>query len=155
MLARLLPLLASAAMLFAQKRPFDFNAMMELRRISDPQISPDGRTLAFTVQSVDMEANRKPVQIWTVALEGEGQPRQITHEGMDNERPRWSPDSSRIAYVSDRGGSSQIWLMDPDGGNPKPVTNLSTEAGGVLFSPDGRNLLFTSEVYPECGADDA
>ena len=148
-------MLASGAMLFAQKRPFDFNAMMELRRIADPQISPDGRTVAFTVQSVDMAANQKPTQIWTVALEGDGKPRQITHEGTANSRPRWSPDSRRIAYVSDRGGSSQIWLMDPDGGNPKPVTNLSTEADGVLFSPDGKNLLFASEVYPECGADDA
>jgi dipeptidyl aminopeptidase/acylaminoacyl peptidase len=155
MLARPLLLLASAAMLFAQKRPFDFDAMMELRRISDPQISPDGRTVAFTVQTVDMAANQKPTQIWTVALEGDGKPRQITHEGSANSRPRWSPDSARIAYVSDRGGSSQIWLMDPDGGNPKPVTNLSTEADGVLFSPDGKNLLFSSEVYPECGADDA
>ena len=155
MLARVLLLLASAAMLFAQKRPFDFNAMMELRRISDPQISPDGRWVAYTVQSVDMAANQKPTQIWTVALEADAKPRQITHEGSANSRPRWSPDSRRIAFVSDRGGSSQIWLMEPDGGNPKPATNLSTEADGVLFSPDGKNLLFSSEVYPECGADDA
>ena len=74
---------------------------------------------------------------------------------MPTSAPRWSPDSRRIAYISDRGGSSQIWLMDPDGGNAKQVTNLSTEADGVLFSPDGKNLLFTSEVYPDCGADDA
>ena len=84
-----------------------------------------------------------------------GAPRQITHDGEANQRPRWSPDSKRIAYISDRGGSSQIWLMDPDGGNAKQVTNLSTEADGVLFSPDGKNLVFTSDVYPECGADDA
>jgi dipeptidyl aminopeptidase/acylaminoacyl peptidase len=155
MRARPLLLLASAAMLFAQKRPFDFNAMMELSRIGDPQISPDGHWVAFTVQTVDMAANQKPTEIWVAPLESGGPPRQITHEGRDNERPRWSPDSSRIAYVSDRGGSSQIWLMDPDGGNPKQATSFSTEAGGVLFSPDGKNLLFSSEVYPECGADDA
>ncbi|SPE39739.1 Peptidase S9, prolyl oligopeptidase active site domain protein [Candidatus Sulfopaludibacter sp. SbA3] len=89
-----------------------------------------------------------------VPLEG-GTPRQITHDGDANERPRWSPDSRRIAYVSNRGGSSQIWLMDPDGGNAKQVTSLSTEADGVLFSPDGKNLLFTSAVYPDCGGDDA
>ena len=65
-----------------------------------------------------------------------------------NQRARWSPDSKRIAYISDRGGSSQIWLMDTDGGDARQVTNLSTEADGVLFSPDGKNLLFTSEVYP-------
>jgi dipeptidyl aminopeptidase/acylaminoacyl peptidase len=84
-----------------------------------------------------------------------GAPRQLTHDGEANQRARWSPDSKRIAYISDRGGSSQIWLMDIDGGDARQATNLSTEAGGVLFSPDGKNLLFTSDVYPECGADEA
>ncbi|MGP8246549.1 MAG: prolyl oligopeptidase family serine peptidase [Bryobacteraceae bacterium] len=141
-------------MLFAQKRPFDANAMMELKRISDPQISPDAKWVVFTVQSVDVAANTKPSQIWIVPLAG-GTHRQITHDGSANQRPRWSPDSSRIAYISNRSGSSQIWLMDPDGGNAKAVTRLSTEADGELFSPDGKNLVFTSSVYPECAADDA
>ncbi len=145
-------LLASSAIVFAQKRPFDFNAMMELKRIADPQISPDGRWVTFTVQSVDVAANKKPQQIWIVPLDG-GFPRQITHDGEANQRARWSPDSRRIAYISDRSGSSQIWSMDPDGANPRQVTNLATEADGVLYSPDGKNLVFTSEVYPECGAD--
>jgi len=143
-----------AAALFAQKRPFDADAMMALKRIADPQISPDGRWVVFSVQSVDLAANKKPTQIWIVPLDG-GAPRQITQDGDDNERPRWSPDSRRIAYVSNRGGSSQIWLMDPDGSNARQVTNFAAEADGVLFSPDGNNLVFTSQVYPECGADDA
>jgi dipeptidyl aminopeptidase/acylaminoacyl peptidase len=147
-------LLCFAAMLFAQKRPFDVNALLGLKRMSDPQISPDGKWVTFTVQSVDVPGNKKPQQIWIVPLTG-GAPKQITHEGEQNQRARWSPDSKRIAYISDRGGSSQIWLMDPDGGDAKQVTSLSTEADGVLFSGDGKNLVFTSEVYPECSADDA
>ncbi len=147
-------LLASTALAYAQKRPFDVNALMELKRIGDPQISPDGRWVAFTVQSVDVAANKKPQQVWVVPLAG-GSPRQITHDGESNQRPRWSPDSKRIAYVSDRSGSSQIWLMDADGSNAKQATNFHAEADGVLFSGDGKNLLFTSAVYPECGADDA
>jgi dipeptidyl aminopeptidase/acylaminoacyl peptidase len=150
----LLLLLASAAMLFAQKRPFDFNTMMELKRIGDPQISPDGRWVTFTVQSVDVAANKKPQHVWIMPLNG-GTPHQVTMMGEANQRARWSPDSKRIAYLSDRGGSSQIWLMDPDGNNQKQITDLSTEADGVIFSPDGKNLVFTSEVYPDCGADDA
>src|ERR1019366_9067863 len=129
-------------------------AMMELKRMSDPQISPDGRWVTFTVQTVDVAANTKPSQIWIAPLAG-GTPRQITHEGEANQRARWSPDSKRVAYISDRGGAAQIWLMDPDGSDAKQVTNLATEAGGVLFAPDGKNLLFTSDVYPDCGADDA
>ena len=151
---RLLLLLGVAASAAAQKRPFDADALLNLKRISDPQISPDGKTLAFTVQTVDVPANKKPVQIWTVPIDG-GVPQQITHDGDDNERPRWSPDSRHIAYVSDRDGSSQIWLMDPDGSNAKQETHFATEADGVLFSPDGKNLLFTSTVYPDCGADNA
>jgi dipeptidyl aminopeptidase/acylaminoacyl peptidase len=147
-------LFTAGAMLFAQKRPFDASAMMELKRISDPQISPDAKWVAFTVQIVDVAANSKPSQVWVVPLEG-GAPRQITRDGTSNQRPRWSPDSSRIAYISNRSGSSQIWLMAPDGSAAKAVTNLSTEADGELFSADGKNLVFTSSVYPDCAADDA
>jgi dipeptidyl aminopeptidase/acylaminoacyl peptidase len=150
----ILLLLASCAMLIAQRKPFDVNALLSLKRLSDPQISPDGRWVAFTVQTVDVAANKKPQQVWIVALEG-GEPRQITREGEANSRPRWSPDSKRIAYLSDRSGSTQIWMMDPDGGNAAQVTNVSTEADAHVFSGDGKTLVFASGVFPECGADDA
>jgi len=140
------------SLLSAQKLPFDAQALMQLARISDPQISPDGRTVAFTVQTVDLEGNKKPRQIYTVPVDG-GAPRQITDAGGANERARWSPDSKRLAFISDRGGSSQIWIMNADGSNATQVTRLSTEAGGVMFSPDGKNLLFTSDVYPDCPDD--
>ena len=146
----LLPALLGPA-LVAQKAPFDARAMMQLVRISDPQLSPDGRWVAFSTQTMDVEKNTKPKQIYLVPLEG-GLPRKIADS---SERPRWSPDSKKIAFVSDRSGSSQIWIMDADGANPKQITNLSTEAGGILYAHDGKNLVFTSDVFPECGADDA
>jgi dipeptidyl aminopeptidase/acylaminoacyl peptidase len=141
------------ASLSAQTQPFDIQALLKVVRISDPQISPDSRTIAFTVQKVNLESNRKPSHIFVAPLDG-GPPKQITWEGNRNERPRWSPDSKRLAYISDRSGSAQIWLMDPDGSDAKQVTRLSTEAAGLLFSPDGKRLIFTSEVYPECASDD-
>ncbi|MBI2680740.1 MAG: S9 family peptidase [Candidatus Solibacter usitatus] len=140
-----------ASVLAAQKKPFDVNALLRLSRISDPQISPDGRSVAFTVQTIDVENNRRPQQIYVVSVTG-GSPRKIAD---DASRARWSPDSRHIFFVSARSGSSQIWTMDADGANPKQVTNLASEAGGVLVSADGKLLLFTSDVYPECGADDA
>ena len=102
MLRGLLVLLASLAVAYAQKPPFDVNALLALKRIGDPQVSPDGQWVAFTVRTIDLAANKRPPQIWAVPLVG-GTPRQITHEGENNQRARWSPDSKRIAYISDRG----------------------------------------------------
>ena len=148
MLPVLFLLLALSAPVLAQGS-FDVNALLKLARVSDPQVSPDGRLVAFTVQTVDLAANRKPTQIYVVPVSG-GEPVRITNSGSLNERPRWSPDSRQIAFISDRGGSAQVWLMDPDGNNARQVTSLATEAGGVLFSPDGKNLVFTSDVFPDC-----
>jgi len=123
--------------------------MMRIQRIDDPQLSPDGKSVAFTVQTVDLSSNTKPTQIYVVPVDA-GPPRQLTHEGGSNTRPRWSPDSKRIFFVSDRSNGSQIWAMNADGSDPKPVTNISTEAADLTLSPDGRLILFTSNVYPDC-----
>jgi len=149
--AALLALLAgSVTSLFAaNKTPFTFDAMMLVSRLGDPQLSPDGKTVAFTVQTVDMDANTKPTQIYVVPVNG-GSAIQITHAGVENSRPRWAPDSKRIFFVSDRGKSSQIWSMNPDGSDPTQVTTLPTEAEGEIVSPDGKLLLFASKVYPGC-----
>ena len=143
--------LAACGPLQAQKN-FTFDAMMQIQRISDPQISPDGKRLAFTVQSVDMEKNTKPRQIWMVELAG-GAPKQLTTQG-NNERARWSPDSQKLVFLSDRTETTQVWLMDPEGTNAKAVTKIATEADGVLFFPDGKRILFVSEVFPECDSED-
>ncbi len=141
-----------ASSLLAQKQPFDVKALLSLNRISEPALSPDGKLVAFTVQTVDLDKNTKPQQIFVVPLEG-GTPRQITFDGNANQRPRWAPDSLHLYYVSNRSGSNQIWTMNADGFGAKQITNLSTEAGGEIVSPDGKKLVFTSEVYPECSDD--
>jgi dipeptidyl aminopeptidase/acylaminoacyl peptidase len=149
--------LFTAVLSVAQNQPFTVDAMMKLARISEPQVSPDGKSVAFTLQTVNIENNTKPKQIYIVPLEG-GAPVSIANAG-DNERPRWTPDAKRIVFVSTRGGSAQIWSMNADGLEPKQLTNLSTEAAGVLVSPNGKRIVFLSAVYPECsvgaGLDDA
>jgi dipeptidyl aminopeptidase/acylaminoacyl peptidase len=135
------------------KEPFTFDAMMRLSRIDDPQLSPDGRLVAFTVQTVDLTANTKPTQIYVIPLAG-GTPQRLTTEGISNTRPRWTPDSKRIFYISDRpgggSGGSQIWSMSPDGADARLITNLPTGADGETISPDGNLILFTSDVYSAC-----
>jgi dipeptidyl aminopeptidase/acylaminoacyl peptidase len=128
--------------------------MLKLARIGEPVLSPDGMQVAFTVQTVDLEKNSKPAQIYSVPVQG-GSPRQLTTEGTSNDRPRWSPDSKQIYFVSNRGGSSQVWVMNADGSGARTVTKFAAEAGGILISADGRKIVFLSSVYPECGADDA
>ena len=87
MRCRFVLLLACSALAPAQKRPFDANAMLELKRIGDPQISPDGKLVAFSVQSIDVAANTRPKSVWVVGLEG-GTPRQISQPAENAERPR-------------------------------------------------------------------
>lgn len=132
------------------KAPFTFDAMMKLARIDEPQLSPDGKTVVFTVQTIDMPNNTRPKQIYAVPLDGGTAPQRLTNEGDSNARPRWMPDSKRIVFVSNRSNASQIWSMNADGSDPKPITNIPTGADRVTVSPDGKLILFTSEVYPEC-----
>ena len=146
--------IAAAPALFAQKHPFDAETLLRIQRIGDPALSPDGKQVAFTVATPDLTTNSLPKQIYIVSVTG-GAPRQLTREGTDNERPRWSPDSRQIYFISTRGGSSQVWVMDADGARPRLITRLATEASGVLVSPDGKKIVFQSSVYPECGADNA
>jgi len=149
-----LAFLCAAALSVAQKQPFTVDTMLKLARIGEPILSPDGNQVAFTVQTVDLEKNSKPSQIYLVAVQG-GTPRQVTTEGTANERPRWSPDSKQIFFVSNRSGSSQVWVMNADGSNAHAVTKLAVEASGIVISPDGKKIVFLSSVYPECGGDDA
>jgi dipeptidyl aminopeptidase/acylaminoacyl peptidase len=134
---------------WGQKKMLDAESLWKIQRIGEPALSPDGKTVAFVARKYDIPGNTSTRHIYTVPLEG-GTPKAITSEGTVNERPKWTPDSKRIAFVSNRGSSSQIWTMNPDGTGAKQVTTLSTEAGGLLVSPDGKNIVFQSAVYPDC-----
>ncbi len=127
---------------------FTFDDMMAIRRVGDPQLSPDGRTVAYTVGVVNKAENRTLTHIYTVGVDG-GNPRQVTKGNASHSSPRWSPDGKHIAYVT--GG--QIWVMEDDGDDAKQVTRLSTGAGNPGWSPDGKWIAFVSEVYPECTSD--
>ncbi len=143
----------ASASLQAQKAPFDIEALLQLTRVSDPQISPDGKTVAFSATTVNLAANKKQSHIYTVPIGG-GSPHEVGDPADSNDRPRWVPKTSRIAFAATRNGESQIWTVDSDGTNATQLTRLSTEASGEILSPDGKYLVFLSDVFPGCGADD-
>jgi dipeptidyl aminopeptidase/acylaminoacyl peptidase len=139
------------ALVFAQKQPFTADALLKIQRIGDPQLSPDGRFVAFGVSTPDLSANKNLKSIWVVLTAG-GTPRKLMDAA---ERPRWAPDGKRIFYTGTQSGTSQIWSINPDATDPRQITHLSTEAAGQIVSPDGRYLVVVSDVYPDCGSDDA
>ncbi len=135
------------------KHPFTFEDMMKLKRVGDPEVSPDGKWVVFSVVDVDLEANTKTPHIWIVPTAG-GEEREIIAD-QDADRPRWAPDGKRFAFLSTKEGGSQVWIAEFDGAAGEvtgvhKLTSIATEASGELWSPDGKNILFTSDVYPEC-----
>lgn len=145
----LLPLIV-AALCIAAFGQFSFNDLMKVRRVSDPQLSPDGKQVAFTIGDVNMTANRVVNQIYVADLDRPDRPpRQITSGNSSSSAPRWSPDGKKLAFTT--GG--QIWTMEPDGDRKRQVTSISTGAGNPVWSPDGRWIAFNSDVYPDCSDD--
>jgi dipeptidyl aminopeptidase/acylaminoacyl peptidase len=148
----------SCSPLFSQaKHPFTFEDMMKLKRVEEPEVSPDGKWVLFAAVDVDLAANTKTPHVWIVPTAGGQEKEIITDQSAD--RPRWAPDGKRFAFISTKEGGSQVWLADFDGSTGtvtgvQPLTSIATEAGGEIWSPDGKNILFTSDVYPECEFDD-
>jgi dipeptidyl aminopeptidase/acylaminoacyl peptidase len=142
----------------SQKRPFTFEDMMKLKRVGAPVPSPDGKWVVFDCVDVDLEANTRISHLWTVPASG-GESRRLHPTPNHEERPRFSPDGRRLIWTSKATDPTQIWMCDFDSGNgalvgkPHQVTEISTGADGGIWSPDGKNIVFVSAVYPDCKDD--
>src|SRR5438477_1295719 len=140
------------------KHPFTFEDMMKLKRVGAPVPSPDGKWVVFDCIDVDLEANTKISHLWIVPATG-GESRRLNPTPNHEERLRFSPDGKQLIWTSRATDPTQIWVCDFDSGSgvlvgkPHQVTEISTGADGGIWSPDGKNIVFVSAVYPDCKDD--
>jgi dipeptidyl aminopeptidase/acylaminoacyl peptidase len=127
-----------------------FDDVLAVKTVSDAQVSPDGRWVAYVVTRADMKENSSDADIWLAQVSG-GQPVRLTTNKKNDNQPRWSPDSKSIGFVSARDEKPQLFLMSPFGGEPDKLTDSKSGVQSFQWSPDGKRIAFTAqqEMTPE------
>lgn len=146
-------LISSYTLPSSDTHPLTFDDFIRIKRVSDPQISPKGDLIAFVVTEMDKEKNSSNSDIWIIPFSG-GEPWRLTSSPKADYNPRWSPDGTKIAFISIRGGVPQVWKIDPRGGEAYQLSTISTGASGIIWSPTRKHLAFVSSVYPDCPDDE-
>jgi dipeptidyl aminopeptidase/acylaminoacyl peptidase len=131
--------------------PFTVDDLVVLKRVTDPQVSPDGRYVAFVQRETDLDANKGRTGLWLLELNATGaQPRRLTEVATGDSSPRWAGDSRTLYFLSRRSGSSQVWRLVLPGGEPQRVTDYPLDVGSLKVAPRGDVLALTMEVFPDC-----
>jgi dipeptidyl aminopeptidase/acylaminoacyl peptidase len=136
-----------------------FNDMMAMKRLGNTAVSPDGQWLGYSVTTVNLDQNTKTAELWLQKISG-GDPIKLAPIKMSVAQPgdtglQFSPDGHSVLFLSGRENGQQVWLADFDpatgaASNAKKLTAISTEADNAKWAPDGRFVVFTSGVYPDC-----
>lgn len=140
-----------AAALPASAAGLTADDLVRMKRLSDPQLSPDGRYVAYTLRETDMEDNRGRTDLWLLDLRRDAPARRITTHEAGDSQPRWSPDGGHLYFLSSRGDTPQVWRLSMRGGDALPVTELPVAVDGFALSPAGNAIAVALEVFPECG----
>ena len=131
----------------AAERPMTIQDLLAAVRVSDPQISPDGRLVAFVRTTTDVKTGARNADIWVVPSDASAPPKLLVGGEKAENTPRWSPDGRRLAFISTRNGAPDLYIADADGGNARQVTKLPAGVQPpVVFSPDGTRIAFVSDV---------
>jgi acylaminoacyl-peptidase len=130
---------------FNRLTPMD---VFNLQYAADPQISPDGKRIVYTRQFSDITADKRASNLWIVNSDG-SEDRALTTGSYSDSGPRWSPDGTRIAYISDRDGKPQIYVRWMDNGQTAELTNLENAPSDLSWSPDGKLISFSAFVEVE------
>jgi dipeptidyl aminopeptidase/acylaminoacyl peptidase len=130
------------------KRPIQIGDLFTMKRISSPALSPDGKWVAYTLTTPDLQNNRSSTDICLSSTDGMSA-RKLTSNPAVDRNPVWSPDGKSLLFESSRTGENQLWILSLEGGEPRQFTTLATGAMQGIWSPDGSVIAFVSEVYPE------
>ncbi|NIO79841.1 MAG: prolyl oligopeptidase family serine peptidase, partial [Candidatus Aminicenantes bacterium] len=122
--------------------------MLSMDRISDPQVSPEGKWIVFVLRKTDLDANRGRTDLWLVDGEGKNL-RQLTSHPAGDFNPRWSSCGKYIWFLSTRSGSSQVWGINVSGGEAQQFTDLPLDVGNLVVSPYSKHIAFTMDVFVE------
>lgn len=140
------------SVLALEKRPMTLGDIFRIKTVSEPQVSPDGKQIAFIVREANVNRNTYFTNIWTLSLSGD-EPRRLTDETGNESVIRWSPDNQRLAFFSTKEGGSGIWVMNADGSRLKRLTRIrlsNHEVGStgnpLAWSPDGKELAYVAAV---------
>ena len=135
-----------------QKKAFTIEDFYRIKYLGTPQVSPDGKKIAFTVTSSDLYHGKQHTHIYLMDADGKNL-RQFTQGKSSEWEPCWAPGGKELGFLSNRKGNIQFWTIPADGGEARCRSLWSMGMSGVLWSPDGRQVAFVSEVFPECGND--
>lgn len=142
-------LLAPATRAAGETHPFSVHDMVMMERVGSPRPSPDGRWIAFTRRTYDWDADATATNLWLVSIDGK-QLRRLTTAKAHDLGPVWSRDGNTIAFLSTRSGSTQIWNINPAGGEAIQLSHFPVDVDNLKREPDGTRYAFTAEVYPDC-----
>src|SRR5436190_22534209 len=131
--------------LSAQKRAITIDDYLALKSVGNPQLSPDGKGVAYTVTEQSLKDNRGITRIWLADV-ASGAVRQLSAGPGSDRQPRWSPDGRTLAFVSTRQNGPQLWVLPIAGGEARRLTNLADGVSDPLWLPDGKGLLVTSDI---------
>ena len=138
----------------SKPHPFSVQDMVRMERVGDAKPSPDGRWVAFTRRSWDPEANKTTTNIWLVSMDGRILRQLTSAKHIADTSPIWSPDGKTVLFLSNRTGSSQIWTIRVDGGEPRQFSKFPVDVGSLQWSPTGSHLAFSADVYPDLDMDE-
>lgn len=144
-------LMGMTCVLPAQAAPFTAQDLVMIKRVSDPRIAPDGKRVTYTLRTTDLDANKGLRQLWLLDLDS-GKTRQVTSGSGQSHTPRWSQDG-QLYFLSNRSGSTQVWRLDPAGGEAQAVTSLPLEVGSFSIAPTADRIALSLEVFADCRAE--